>query len=404
MSMTRLVFWVCLLFLGKPIWVWATNQDNILTVWTSSENVKNAISRGIEKFEKDYQIKIRIDVLNQNLTSQFKTAALSGKGPDFFVWNYDVIGELVESGFIEPIIMRKDLADKFVPVALRAFSYKGKIYGYPYAIESTALIFNKKLLPKMPDTMEELVSSVEKIQNSRPNTYGILYDLKNFYFTFPLMSAGGGYIFKDNNGILDINDIGLSNAGAQAGINFLSNLVQRKLIPSSANYNIADEKFKSGELAVAISGPWAISDIRKSGVDYEVAPFPKLNGNYPAPFLGAHGFIVRRSSKNKELAMEFIENYLVTAEGILNLYKEDPRIPSREDVVNLLSEGKNGNKDLKAFLESAARGTLMPNIPQMGAVWGAMGTALSLVIDGRSSTEDALNSAVTQIKFALETK
>ncbi len=368
-----------------------------VTIWTSSEHVKNAIIKSMRDFKKEYGAEAEITVLNKDLTSQFKTAALAKKGPDILVWAHDVVGDLAESGLIEPIKLSRNLRKAFLPVALEAFTYKGKIYGYPYDLEAVALIYNKKLVKKAPGSMEELVNIAKKINNS--GNYGFLFDYRNFFFSFAFISAGGGYIFKNNNDQLDVTDIGLANEGSIAGATFLLSLVDQKIIPESTDRSIAFNKMKAGTLAMTIDGPWAINDLKKNNIEYGISPIPSLQGNIPRPFVGTHGFIIRRSSPNKELAKEFIENYLVTKEGILSLYNEDPRGPSRFDVIN---EIKKTNKDLAQFLKSAQIGIPMPNVPEMSAIWGAAGGALGLISSHQASPKNALIQAKRQIMESLK--
>ena len=100
----------------------------------------------------------------------------------------------------------------------------------------------------------------------------------------------------------------------------------------------------------------------------------------------------------RDKAKELIEKYFMTAEGISVLYKYDPRGPARFDVLEKLSKN---DPDLANFMKSAVSGTPMPNVPEMGAVWGAMGSAINFVTTGRSTPKDALNQAVNQIKASL---
>ena len=367
-----------------------------ITIWTSNENIKQAIELSTAGFEKEYHYKIKVNVLNKDLTTQFKTAALTSKGPDILVWAHDVVGELAESGLIEPLNVSPQFKNKFFKVAIDAFTYKGKLYGYPYDLEAVALIYNKNFLPTPPKSLEDLLNKAKKI--NKKGQYGFLYDLKNFFFSFPILSAGGGYIFKNINGQLNTKDLGLNNSGAIAGGEFIKRLVDEKIIPTSTDRSIAFEKMKQGKLAATIDGPWSLKDLRRSKIPYAIMPIPSLNGKMPRPFVGTHGFIIRRSSKNKEVAKELIENYLVSKKGILTLYKLDPRGPSRLDTINEISAK---DPDLKNFLESASRGVPMPNIPEMGAVWGAMGSALNFITTGQQTPKQALNKAVIQIKQSL---
>jgi len=375
-----------------------TLQAAELEVWTSSENVAKAIRQRVQAFKRDFKADVKISVLNKDLTTQFKTAALSAKGPDILCWAHDVVGELAQSGLIEPIAMPPELRKAMLPVSIKAFQYKGKIYGYPYDIEAVALFYNKDLLPEPPKTMEELVAFSEQLQKKDKKKYGFLYDIANFFFSFPILSAKGGYVFKLEKDGLNVKDVGLANEGAIYGANFIRSLVDKGVVPSSTDRSIAFEKMKQGQLAATIDGPWAVKDLKNAGINFGVAPIPTLGGKTPKPFVGTHGFIIRRSSPNKELAKEFIEKYLVTKEGILTLYKEDPRGPSRTDALEILSK-----KDplLPQFIKSAANGIPMPNVPEMGVVWGAAGNALGLLTKGIVKPKEAMLQSVNQIKSSL---
>lgn len=368
-------------------------QDT-LEIWTSSEPVKKAIDSATAGFSAEYGTKVNVTVLSKDLTSQFKTAALAGKGPDIFAWAHDVIGDLAESGLIEPIILSPELKKSFIPVALNAYTYKGQVYGYPYDLEAVAMVYNKKLISKLPATMEEVVAYAEKVKAQNNGTYGFLYDIGNFFFSFPFLSAGGGYIFKESQGSLNVSDIGLANAGAVSGLEFMTSLVKKGVVPESTDRSNAFSLMKEGKLAMMIDGPWAISDLKSSGIDFGIAPIPTLKGSAPRPFVGAHGFIIRRSSKNKDLAKILVEEYLVSKKGIMAIYQADPRGPARQDVLEELAKN---NAHLAAFVKSAQNGVPMPNVPAMGAVWGAMGNAISLSLSGKEAPKASLEHAKKQI-------
>lgn len=377
----------------------ATKEPITLTIWTSNENVQQAILNAGANFEKDYGAKIKVDVLSKDLTTQFKTAALSSKGPDIFSWAQDVIGELVESGFVEPLDLSVQFKQQFLPQAIDAFTYKGKIYGYPYDVEAVAMIYNKKLLPTPVADLNEIAALHKKFLNEGKGNRAFLYNIKDFFFSFPVLMAQGGYIFKNEQGVLNLKDVGLDQPGVIAGMDFIKKLTTDEIVPSSTDYGVANNQMTSGKLAMTINGPWALNELRSNKIDYGIVPIPPLNGKKSTPFVGSHGFIVRRSSPYKELAKEFIENYLVSKEGIIKLYEKDPRGPSRQDALDELTKTM---PDLAPFMLSAAQGVPMPNVAAMGAVWSSMGTALHRAIEEKKSGQEALQGAKKQILTSLE--
>lgn len=392
---------LAIVFLAMP-------ANATIQIWTSSENVARALKSLTPKFEQSYGERVKITILNKDLTTQFKTAAIAGKGPDILCWANDVVGELASSGLIEPLLIDKDLKNSFYPSALKSFTFEGKLYGYPYDVESVALIRNTSIRKESFDSFEELFNW-SKGQGDR-DQYPFLFDIKNFYFNYMFLSAGGGYIFAEqkDRGRTSLNpvDIGLANNGAVKGVEYLKSLTQNKIISTSVNRNIAFEKMLKGRLAITIDGPWAIKDLERAKIPYSVDPLPSLGGNIPRPLVGTHGFIIRRSSRKKELAKELIEKFFVTAEGLATLYEEDPRGPARPDTLEILKHrlSKKALRNLKAFSMSAMSGTPMPNISAMGPVWNAMGAALELILQKNQNTRGTLEKAKSRILSAINIK
>jgi maltose/maltodextrin transport system substrate-binding protein len=377
-----------------PLVGFANEAPKKLTIWTSNENVRDAVKSVSAKFEKDFGVQVDVVVLNKDVKTQFQTAAMSGKGPDILSWAHDVTGELAASGLIEPIKVSKELKTAYFPVALEAFTYQGKVYGYPYDMEAVALFYNKKLITSPPKTMEELISWSKDFAKKEPKKHAFLYDLSNLFFSYSFLSAGGGYVFKMNSKGFDPTNIGLANKGAIEGAELILRFVVEGVIPETTDRSVAINKMKKNELAMTIDGPWTVKELLKSGVDFGVAPIPLYKGNRPKPFVGVHGFFIRRSSDKKDLAKALIENYLVTKQGIIDLYKMDPRGPARKDAMGDLKE----EKYLPAFMESIQAGHPMPNVPQMASVWGSVGASLGLIVTKKKAPKEALEAAVKQIQ------
>jgi len=366
-----------------------------ILIWTSNEGAGSAINEIKSEFEQSFKTKVKVEVLNKDLTSLFKTASLTGKGPDILIWANDVSGELAQSGLIEPLEELPFLTDNFLPVSLKAFRYKGRLYGYPYAFESLVLFRNPKLVPAEPKSFEEIEQYSLDLKKKSSDNHGFLFDFKTFFFSFPLLNASGGYIFGENAKGLNSSDVGVNHEGFIRGMDFLKRLKESGLIPSSIDRGISFEKFKLGKLAYTIDGPWAVKDLESASVPYKMSPLPTLYGKPSKPFVGVHGFMIRRSSKNKLLAKELIEKYFLSPKGMKTFYQFDHRAPAHKRVLAELSQV---DSKLDVYKRSAEVGVAMPNIPQMGSVWGAMGKALSLVLEQNKASRESLNQARDQIK------
>lgn len=335
-----------------------------------------------------------------NIRDQFVTAAPTGEGPDIIIGAHDWVGELAASGLLAEIQMPPELAAKFDPVSLKAFTY-GKLYGLPYAREGVALVYNKALVPKPPATFEELVELAKKLTDPTVPQYGFVVQNPDPYHAFPFLSAFGGYIFGyDEEGKLNPCDVGLDSEGAIKGAEVFQNLFAEGLIPAGLDWDTWTSLFTEGRIAMVITGPWFVGRAKAAGIDIGVVPIPPIQGHTPKPFVGVQGVMVSAFSPNLPAVFDFLFNFFATKDTMLALYKRDPRIPA------FLPAYKEVATDpiLRGFAESIANGIPMPNIPQMSAVWGAWTDAMAKIGNLELKPAEALKQAADNIRATLGCK
>lgn len=369
-----------------------------ITVWTHfGENELVWLRDQAKTFEAKTNNKVNIvSVPFDDLTTKFLQSAPKGQGPDLIVTQaHDRIGQMAAAGVIEPmdkyVTSRTDL-DK---TAVQAMTYKGKLFGIPMFAESVALIYNKKLVPQAPTTWNALLSAAQSAQKS--GNLGFVMPLDNAYLTYGFTSAYGGYVFKNTGGTLNTKDLGLGNAGAVKAAGFINDLRYKyNLIPEGITGDAVKSAFTQGRAAMMISGPWDIDDIRKAGIDFGIAPFPTppgASGKW-SPFVGVQGTIMNAYSKNKAAAAQFAKA-ITTADAQISFNKAGGRIP-----VSLAARTRlKSNPVVAGFSRTISAGTPMPNIPEMGAVWGPWTNAVTQVSQkpGQNYSQ-ILTKAVGEIK------
>ncbi len=375
------------------------SQAGKLIIW-ADETRAPILQQVAKSFEAAYGVPVEVQEIGfGDIRGKLATTAPKGEGPDIIIGAHDWLGEFIQNGLIEPIVLPKDVIKEFDPVAIDAFSWGGKLYGLPYATECVALIYNKKLVPQVPATFEDLLATAKKLTDQEAGKYGFLIQEPDPYHTFALFSAGGGYIFgKNPDGTLNPCDIGLDNAGAIAGAKLLDQMVKDGIEVAGADYNTVTGLFNDGKLAMMIGGPWTLPGIQKAGIDYGVAPIPPINGHTPKVFVGVQGFMISAFSKNRVLANTFVKDFLINKDVMLDLYKQGQRPPAYLPALNAVKD----NPDIQGFAASAANGVPMPKIPQMASVWGAWSDALSLIVNQKQDPATAMHNAVAQIKKLLK--
>ena len=375
--------------LGLFAW---TNGE--LSIWMDADR-GHALEAMAKKFENDFGLKVTIEA-PEKITDCFPIAAQMAKGPDIVVWAHDKVGEWADAGLIAPVQISEDFKDEFFPEAWQAVLHSEWIWGYPIALETVTLIYNKKLLDSPPPTrLSDFVSLNEKIKKDRPGVTTILWDYKNSYYSWGILASAGAYVFAKNGPDYDLKNVGVADRGAVEGLSKIIALIDAGILPKSVSYSAVEDLMGQGKLAMMISGPWAWSNVIKNGIDFGVAPIPGVNENVGRPFVGVTVAYLNRSSPNQDLAKEFLEHYALTEEGLTAMYHAKPTgVPALISIYDKLAKDNPLLRQLKAAVEY---GQVMPNIPQMGRFFSSVSAALQIATEGRASAKAALQEAEASI-------
>jgi len=369
------------------------DDKGTLQIWINGDKAYNGLAKVGEKFTKDTGVKVIVEH-PQDAPAKFQQAAAAHGGPSIFIWAHDRAGEWVSAGLIEAVNPAAKLVAQSDKVGWDAFMFQGKTFGYPIAVESIGLIYNKALVAKPPATFEELLALDKKLQ--KDGKHAILWDYNNTFFTFPLLAANGGYPFgRDAKGNYVATDVGVNNAGAIKGAEMLVKLIDAGVMPKGANYAAMEAAMNKGEIAMMITGPWAWENLRKSKIDFGVAPIPSIGGKPSKAFIGVQGAMINRASNNKDLAKDFIENYLLTMDGLKTL---DSDVSLGVTAHKEFYKSRAADPLIVATMANIKTGALMPSLPEMSRFWSAMESALGNITQGRQKPKEALDGAAQRIK------
>lgn len=374
---------------AQTLKVWTTWQDQTLD-WLRSEAASFTSAFGV-----DVEI-VRLDV--NELKQQALLAAPQGEAGDVFAGvPHDQIGEMAVGGILLDMssfataAYLSDLSEQ----ARLGYTFAGKLFGLPMYVEGPALIVNDDLVPSVPATYEATMALAQQLTTA--DTFGFLFDIPNFYFSYGWLHTFGGYVFgRDATGSLDANDVGLANEGAIAGGKALAALrYDLDLIPSGTNYDVANGLFVDGALGMIYTGPWAISQYQDVGLNVSVHPVPPLADGTPfSGFMGVQGVLVNSFTNLKVEAANFAK-WLSRKDAQVSMARLSGRIPAS---VSALDEVMD-DPIIAGFGAALLNSEPMPNIPAMGAVWAPMGNALTVITEDASVDVAAvLEQAVDEIK------
>lgn len=353
----------------------------------------------LDEFIPDYAAQAGIDIVVENVAygdigERVRNAIPAGEGPDIFVSGHDQIGNYIEGGLIAPVDI-SSVQDNLIESSVDAFTYNGEVYALPYATENVALFRNADLVPEPVDTWEDMMAVGAALMDEGTVENVTIYPNTNYHL-YGINTAYGGYIFgTDAEGNFDPTDVGLDSPGFIASAEFIQDSVEQGYVPSTPDGAAADALFAEGGIPFVINGPWGLNTYREAGVNYVVDPLPAGPEGPGAPFLGARGFMINAQSPNQLLAQAFLTELLATDEIMGEIQARDPRIPAWIPVLESLED-----EDIANFGQITPYSQPMPNIPEMGAVWGAWDSAMQLVLNGED-VQESLSNGAEQVRDAI---
>jgi arabinogalactan oligomer/maltooligosaccharide transport system substrate-binding protein len=382
----------------------STKASGSLVIWADDKRTA-ALKPFAEQFGKDNGVKVDVQAISKDLQTNFVTASQSDKAPDIVVGAHDWIGNLVQNGTIDPIQLSASQKGAFAEIATKAVTFNGQLYGVPYAIENLALIRNTELAPAAPNSIEDMVAAGTTLRTQGKVTELLALQVGqngDAYHMYPFYASAGGYLFGTKaNGDYDPKDLGVAKPEATAAFTKLGALGEKGngALKRSITAENSISTFTGKKSAFLISGPWALTDVKKAGIKYEITPVPAFTGGKPAtPFVGVQAFYVASKGKNKAVAQEFVANYLTRTELAKALYDAEPRPPA---LTAALDAVKASDPDAQKFLDAGRNGVILPAIPEMAAVWDPFGKAVAAVVGGAdpaASVSAAAKSISDKIK------
>jgi maltose-binding protein MalE len=372
----------------------ATAQER-LTLWVYDSGRIEVLTELGRQFEAQYGVAVEVSLVDLGqIRTQLLLSAGGAESADLAIIPHDNLGPLVENGVVMEVNLGGRVAS-FLEPAIQGFSYNGRLYGVPLAVENIGFFYNPSLVPNPPATWDEAIAITERlIREGRVDYMMGLPDAT--YNVYPIYDTFGGTIFGRNpDGSLNGRNVQIADPGFVAGLEFLTSLVRRGLVPQTIDWDGAHVLFESGRAPFCPTGPWALNRFQTSGVPYAIAPFPAARAGGPAgnPFLGVQGLIINTTSPRRLLAQTFAVDFIAREESMRAIFNAEPRPSAWRSIFNTA-----GDADTLAFNAAGVNAVPMPSIPEMGFVWDAWVAAAELSFSGTRTPLEALRNARQQIE------
>lgn len=368
-------------------------------LWHSyREREKAALEQAVEAFHRDRE-DIRVRLLNvpyDAFVDKVTIATPRGQGPDLFIFAHNLIGEWVDREHIlEPITQRvpPEVLKRFLPDTVRALVYRGSLYGLPLAFKSLALFHDPDLVPRAPETLEDLSEAARKGTDAASGRFGLVYEASLLYFTAPFIHGFGGEVLDATARPR------VAEAPVAEALRFVRGLVRAGVVPKGVNSAMVTSLFNEGKAAMVISGPWFLGEIA-DGKRYAVSLLPAARpGQRLKPFLGSEALFLSAFSKHKDEALQ-VMLALTSDEAAATRWKVGRQTVANEAVY--ARQEVIADPVVSVFRAQAQNTVLMPSVPEMQVVWSSMDTAINQVVFGDVEPDKALADAQKKILSDIE--
>ncbi|MEM2703801.1 MAG: sugar ABC transporter substrate-binding protein [Candidatus Bathyarchaeia archaeon] len=287
-------------------------------------------------------------------------------------------------------------------VALKSFSYNGKLYGIPWFIAAMMGYYRRDLFEKaglkLPKTLDELVEVAIKLNNP-PEVYGLALPGKQSEHTVEewiqlLWSFGGEFV---EDGKAAFND----EAGLKA-LQFMLDLIYKyKVVPpgfAQYSYDELATLFCEGKVAIYFGWPYTvavISDPTRSKVADKWGIFPRPG----AAWAGAWGWLIPPYSNKKDASYNFIKYIL--SDWVQRLHAENGEVVVRRSVLEL-PEIQEKQPVIKVMAEALPKAHSPPKIVNFAEVFAICAEELSKALLKQKSPEEALRDMEARVNAVIK--
>ncbi|GHF04759.1 sugar ABC transporter substrate-binding protein [Streptomyces spiralis] len=401
----------------KTLTYWASNQG------ASIEVDKKVLQPELDKFEKQYGIKVKLEVVPwSDLLNRILTATTSGQGPDVLNIGNTWSASLQATGALLPWDAKNFAKiggkDRFVDSALGSTGVQGQdpaavpLYSMAYALYYNKKIFADAGIAKPPATWDELVADGKKIQAKGKQVIGAegANVSENIHHVFVFAKQHGADFFTAD-GKPDFTNDGVVAAVKQ----YVDLMAKDKVIPQgnaeyAQNQSVSD--FAKGKTAMLL---WqsASANLKSQGMSedaYGIAPVPVRSGT-PGTGTQVNSMVaginmaVFKNSHNLDGATKFVK-FMTSDDEQKILNKAYSSIPPVKSAQADPSFNTPANAVLKNTLATSA--AALPQVAQESQFETTVGTAVKeLFADaaaGRAVTTDSVKAKLEKAQQQMPAK
>lgn len=365
----------------------ASANDKVVKLWVDNKAYKPIV----KQFTKDTGIKVDFKI-GQSADAQADLKKDPSAAADVFMFPHDQLGQMVQAGLIyQNTKYEKTIEKNQTESAVAGAKYKGKMYGYPYGVETQVLYYNKEKLSAND------IKSWDSLTSKGKLTTNLADDGANYKYV-PLFMSNGDYLYGKNG-----ESVKGTNFNNDKGVQVLKWIASQKknkgVIQSTDAASL--NKMTDGKADAYLSGPWDKVALQKElGDKLGVAKYPTVNfgdgDKQMKAFLGVKLFGVNAQTKNALNSMK-LANYLSSDKVQQQIFDKLGYVPSSKAVQ---ANDQVQKDDVAAAVIEMAKpenSVVMPKLPQMVTFWGPSDALINDAYKGKIKSDTDMQSKLDKL-------
>ena len=355
----------------------------------SEPSQRTTIQGLVQEFERKYNVQVELTELSWNDgKTKLQAAFSSGAPPDVIELGSDWIAQFSSAGVLLPLPFDSTVAHQFVPYSLAPALWQGRLYAYPWTIDTRVLYANRTLLDKAGwkgaiVSLDDMARAAEMVKDHGAEGFGANgADVHRLYKKIlPFMwTLGGDVIDKKGNVVFNqpANVAAFERYAELARYGYIE--TQRQL----------DAAFLQGKVALWISGSWMLPKIKASkNMSVEALLVPGVSGLPGLSFAGGEYLAVSAATKNEQRSRELVQ-FLTNGKQALALALKVPEAGFPADKSTSQSAELLSDPMKSVFATQLKHARMTPVHPKWLEIEAILENAMVRVLLGDATAQESL--------------
>jgi multiple sugar transport system substrate-binding protein len=359
----------------------------------------------VKKFNTEHDnIKVKMVVSEwADYYQKVPQAVQSGRGPDVGIMHADQLATNAARRVIVPLddlaeTLKLDQSD-FSEKLWEAGLYQDKRYGIPLDTHPLGFYYNKDHLAKAgiepPTNAQEMDAALKKLKQSgveQPFWQSSTWPAHLMFMS--LLPQFGGSLYSEDGSEATFN----SPEGVKA-LTWMVDLVKNGYSPKNVSQDADYIAFKNGKTTFHWDGIWQTQDLKKTKLNWGVAPIPQI-GEQKGAWANSHQMVITSQGAKDENKLQAGKVFINWISQHSIEWAKAGQVPARNSVRE--SEEFKALEWQPIFAKQLDYVTMPPAVPGIGDAQLEMEQAVNRAVLGKQTPKQALDQAAKRSNELLQ--